>query len=77
MRYFAGIAEKTGKTEETFPDLVDLDDLIDRLRGAYGEAISPALEVCSFLVDGAVATDRAASLGQVTRVDVLPPFAGG
>ncbi len=38
--------------------------------------LGEVLERCTFLVDGKNA-ERAATLEGATRVDVLPPFAGG
>ncbi len=41
----------------------------------YGDAMARVLASGSFLVDGVVSRDDARALG--SRVDVLPPFAGG
>jgi molybdopterin converting factor small subunit len=41
----------------------------------YGFEMARVLASGSFLVDGVVSRDDARSLG--SRVDVLPPFAGG
>ena len=39
-------------------------------------SFAEVLERCTFLVDGASATEDAV-LADASRVDVLPPFAGG
>ncbi len=41
----------------------------------YGDAMARVLASGSFLVDGVVSRDDGRTLG--SRVDVLPPFAGG
>ncbi|GAA1228167.1 MoaD/ThiS family protein [Rhodoglobus aureus] len=77
VRYFAAAAEAAGRDEEHF----DLEDgatlgtvkamLVDR----YGELMQRVVESGSFLIDGVVRRDPAGAVG--SRVDVLPPFAGG
>jgi molybdopterin converting factor small subunit len=76
VRYFAAAAEAAGVEEETL--VVETSTvgfmkslLIDR----YGDAMAKVLSSGSFLVDGVVSRDPARALG--SRVDVLPPFAGG
>lgn len=77
VRYFAGIAQRIGKNEETFDGLDSITDLFDQIVAAHGASIEPSLSACSFLVDGKVVTDKAAPLGGSLTIDVLPPFAGG
>lgn len=43
---------------------------------AGGMSFAQVLEQCSFLLDG-VASEAGASVRDATRLDVLPPFAGG
>ena len=42
-----------------------------------GMSLKEVLGRCSFLIDGAGNTAMYSPLAGVTRVDVLPPFAGG
>ena len=44
---------------------------------AAGMSLKEVLGRCSFLIDGAGNTAMDSPLAGVTRVDVLPPFAGG
>ena len=44
---------------------------------AAGMSLKEVLGRCSFLIDGAGNTVMDSPLAGVTRVDVLPPFAGG
>ena len=74
VRYFAAAADAAGTRSETLAaDTVGQlrSQLVDR----YGEAMARVLRTGSFLVDGRATRDDAAALG--SRVDVLPPFAGG
>ena len=55
-----------------------LNVLRDRHTGSTeaGMSFAEVLERCTFLVDGASASEDAVLSG-ASRVDVLPPFAGG
>lgn len=78
VRYFAAAAEAAGVEEEVFePGAVGdtVGELRDELVRCYGAAMARVVANGSFLVDGIVRRDVRAPLG--TRVDVLPPFAGG
>lgn len=75
VRYFAAAAEAAGREEERMPPVATVGELRVELVARYGEAMARVLASGSFLVDGVVSRDDARSLG--TRVDVLPPFAGG
>ena len=74
VRYFAAAAEAAGVEEETLTAST-VGELRSILKDAYGEPMQRVLASGSFLVDGVVSRDDARELG--TRVDVLPPFAGG
>lgn len=78
VRYFAAAAEAAGVDEERI-DLPDLAPTVGALRDLlverYGPAMTRVVANGSFLVDGVVRRDPAASIG--AQVDVLPPFAGG
>ena len=74
VRYFAAAAEAAGVEEESL-DASTVGSLKQLLAEKYGAAMQRVLDSGSFLVDGVVSRDPALALG--SRVDVLPPFAGG
>ncbi len=77
VRYFAAAAEAAGCEEEQVsvdPDAT-LGDLRTLLEQRYGPSMDAVLRSGSFLVDRVVRRDPGHPLG--SRVDVLPPFAGG
>ena len=78
MRYYAGAAAAAGLDEETVevPGGADVASLRARLV-ELRPALAPVLAVSTVLVDGVPASDPARTLAGATRVDVLPPFAGG
>ena len=75
VRYFAAAADAAGRLEETLPSVATVGALRAELVARYGEAMARVLASGSFLVDGVVSRDDERALG--SRVDVLPPFAGG
>lgn len=75
VRYFAAAAEAAGRESERLPSLATVGELKGALLERYGEPMARVLAAGSFLVDGVVSRDDARALG--SRVDVLPPFAGG
>lgn len=77
IRYFAAIADAVGKDTETvdLPPGSTVADLRARLLADYGPDLDTMLSVCAYLVGDELTRDTGAALG--TRVDVLPPFAGG
>jgi molybdopterin converting factor small subunit len=75
VRYFAAAAEVTGREEELLPAVSTVGQLKAALLERYGDAMARVLASGSFLVDGVVSRDDGRALG--SRVDVLPPFAGG
>ena len=75
VRYFAAAAEAAGREEETLPAVPTVGELRSVLLARYGDAMARVLASGSFLVDGVVSRDDSRALG--SRVDVLPPFAGG
>lgn len=75
VRYFAAAAEAAGLEEERLPAVSTVGALRSVLIERYGDAMARVLASGSFLVDGIVSRDDARPLG--SRVDVLPPFAGG
>ena len=74
VRYFAAAAEAAGVEEELL-DALTVGELKQLLVEKYGEPMKKVLASGSFLVDGVVSRDDAATIG--ARIDVLPPFAGG
>ena len=74
MRFFAAAAEAAGRDEQTVTSAT-VGELRAELIARYGDPMERVLRNGSFLVDGVVSRDPARALG--TRVDVLPPFAGG
>jgi len=75
VRYFAAAAEAAGREEELLAAMSTAGELKAELVSRYGEPMARVLASGSFLVDGVVSRDDARALG--SRVDVLPPFAGG
>ena len=74
VRYFAAAAEAAGVEEETL-EASTVAQLKQLLVEKYGEPMTRVLASGSFLVDGVVRRDDGTPIG--TRIDVLPPFAGG
>ena len=74
VRYFAAAAEAAGVEEEVL-SAETVGGLRSLLVDKYGAPMERVLASGSFLVDGVVSRDPAVALG--SRVDVLPPFAGG
>jgi molybdopterin synthase sulfur carrier subunit len=77
VRYFASAAEAAGLEEESVARVDTVGQLRASLIATYGDAMARVLASGSFLVDGVVSRDDALPLAAHTRVDVLPPFAGG
>jgi len=74
VRYFAAAAEAAGRDAEQL-DVQTVGALRAHLVETYGDAMARVLRSGAFLVDGVVSRDDAVPVG--SRVDVLPPFAGG
>jgi len=80
VRYFAAAAEAAGREDEQIEgalaaSLPTVGAVRAHLIEAYGPAMARVLANGSFLLDGIVSRDDARPVG--TRIDVLPPFAGG
>lgn len=77
VRYFAAVADAVGKDSEALdlPDTATVADLRVALTSAYGSNLTAMLDVCAYLVGDELTRDTTTRL--TTRVDVLPPFAGG
>ena len=79
VRYFAAAAEAAGRESESVdvPAGATVGELLDALAARHGDALATVAARCALLVDGVLHRERDAVLGDVRRVDVLPPFAGG
>ncbi|MBM7415080.1 MULTISPECIES: MoaD/ThiS family protein [Nocardiaceae] len=77
VRYFAGAADAAGTTEESYALRVGatVADVKSALRSRHGEKLDRVLDVAVFLIGDEMVRDDAYPVG--TRIDVLPPFAGG
>ena len=81
IHYFAAARAAAGRAQDT-AQAATLGELLEVLRQRHtgsteaGMSFAEVLERCTFLVDGASATEGAV-LSDASRVDVLPPFAGG
>lgn len=75
VRYFAAAADASGVLSESLPPVATVGELKALLLERYGDPMARVVASGSFLVDGVVSRDDARALG--SRVDVLPPFAGG
>jgi len=75
VRYFAAAQEAAGRAEEQVTVEPTAGALRAWLGERYGAAMQRVLDTGSLLVDGTVTRDPARPLR--SRVDVLPPFAGG
>ncbi|WP_293955167.1 MoaD/ThiS family protein [uncultured Corynebacterium sp.] len=83
IHYFAAARAARGLDRETIaPQEGTLSDLLERLGAentdttTAGMSLAQVFDRCTFLIDGRSA-EPAAPLAGATRVDVLPPFAGG
>ena len=77
VRYFAAAAEAAGVDEEQLDvgDAATLGEFKAILDERYGAEMTRVLASGSFLMDEVVRRDPGFALA--SRVDVLPPFAGG
>lgn len=83
VHFFAAARAAAGTASYQVPaDFETLGEVLDYLKSnivgstAGGMSFEQVLEQCSFLIDGS-ASDTTASVKGATRLDVLPPFAGG
>ena len=85
VHFFAAARDAAGCTHTSLKGLdvpATLGDLLMTLSTSFtgttgaGTSMSEVLERCSFLLDGKAGTAET-PLNGVSRVDVLPPFAGG
>ena len=83
VHYFAAARAAAGVASEQVKAPTTLGQLIEQLGKDHtgtteaGMSMKEVLGRCNFLIDGAGNTQADSPLMGVTRVDVLPPFAGG
>ena len=83
VHYFAAARAAAGVASEQVKAPNTLGQLIDQLAKDHtgttdaGMSMKEVLERCNFLIDGAGNTQADSPLQGATRIDVLPPFAGG
>jgi molybdopterin synthase sulfur carrier subunit len=77
ITYYAGAADAAGTDREQLdtPELT-AEQLVSLLSARH-DGLAGVLKSCSLLVDGTPATDPQMRISAGSRVDVLPPFAGG
>jgi molybdopterin converting factor small subunit len=75
VHLFAAARAAVGASVVTMP-AGSLDEILESLESAYPDfaAVRPR---CSYLVDEVSARDLSAAVSPGSRIDVLPPFAGG
>ncbi len=76
VRLFAGAAAEFGADEATVRART-VGELVQVLIAGASPEAARVIGRSSLLVDGVACTDHARALAPGTRVDVLPPFAGG
>lgn len=80
VRYFAGVAESAGVSEETLhvEAGATLADVIAILVERHGEMFGMDLAVCALMVNGQRFNEHDVLPEALTvEIDALPPFAGG
>lgn len=77
ITYYAGAADAAGTDSEHLDTADTTAEQLVSLLGTRHEGLAGVLSSCSLLVDGAPTTDPQARIAAGSRVDVLPPFAGG
>ena len=85
VHFFAAARDAAGCAHTSLAEAevpATLDDLLQFLASSFtgstaaGTSMGEVLERCSFLLDGKAGTAET-PLNGISRVDVLPPFAGG
>lgn len=77
ITYYAGAADAAGTDSEQLDAPDTTAGQLVELLGARHEGLAGTLMSCSLLVDGSPAKDPQTRISAGSRVDVLPPFAGG
>lgn len=77
ITYYAGAADAAGTDRELLDTADTTAENLVELLSARHDGLAGVLKSCSLLVDGSPATDPQMPVSAGSRVDVLPPFAGG
>ena len=77
ITYYAGAADAAGTEREQLDTPDTTAEQLVSLLSARHNALTGVLKSCSLLVDGSPAKDPRTRISAGSRVDVLPPFAGG
>ena len=79
VRYFAGARAAAGVPDENFefPGEPTVADVLALVHQRHGVRLARVLAAASFLLDGVAVRDRGIAVRPGSRLDVLPPFAGG
>jgi len=77
ITYYAGAADAAGTTQEQLDSPDTTAEELVTLLSARHDGLAGVLKSCSLLVDGTPAKDPRTPILTGSRVDVLPPFAGG
>ncbi len=78
ITYYAGAADAAGAPVAEVSEERDLTAVeLTALLGRDNARLAEVLPRCTLLVDGAPVRDPGTTIAANSRVDVLPPFAGG
>jgi molybdopterin converting factor small subunit len=77
ITYYAGAADAAGTDRELLDTPDTTAEQLVSLLSARHDGLAGVLTSCSLLVDGTPAKDPQTLISGGSRVDVLPPFAGG
>jgi sulfur-carrier protein len=77
ITYYAGAADAAGTDRELLETGDTTAEALVTLLSARHDGLAGVLKSCSLLVDGTPASDPQTAIRAGSRVDVLPPFAGG
>jgi molybdopterin converting factor small subunit len=77
IAYYAGAADAAGTDREQLDTPDTTAEQLVNLLSARHQGLAGVLKSCSLLVDGSPASEPKMRISAGSRVDVLPPFAGG
>lgn len=77
VTYYAGAADAAGSPHAELPDVEVTAAELTTLLGRDNARLAEVLPRCTLLVDGSPVRHPEDRIGARSRVDVLPPFAGG
>ncbi len=77
ITYYAAAADAAGTDHEQLDTYDTTAEQLVTLLSARHDGLAGVLKSCSLLVDGSPAKDPQTRISARSRVDVLPPFAGG